>query len=329
MSDRSPRSPDWPPAAAEDLAAAAAAALVGGLAARPYYRDDDLGIRHKTAGDPVTEADHAANDAILELLAERRAGDPVRSEESAPPESLAGNGGGPGAGAESGGGDGDGERDGERARLWVVDPLDGTKEFIKRNGEFAVMVGLAVDGAARLGAVLKPDPGRLYVGLVSGGDGSGGAWVADVEWDAAEPRGGETRLGPFRRLRLSDGNGGRLRLVRSRSHPDPLITAVRDGLDAEEILSGSVGVKCSLIAEERADVYVHPVPFLKEWDTCAPEAVLRGAGGRVTDCGGEPLTYGKADPMQPRGIFAARSGAWTSALRLVREVTADKLGLDS
>ena len=54
-----------------------------------------------------------------------------------------------------------------------------------------------------------------------------------------------------------------------------------------------MGVKCSLIAEGRADVYVHPVPFLKEWDTCAPEAVLRGAGGRVTDCAGDPLTYGK------------------------------------
>lgn len=304
---------DWPAEVADDLAAAAAAALAGGVAARPHYRDDDLGIRHKTPGDPVTEADHAANDAILRVLSQRRPGDVVRSEESAPPKGLAEGGAGNGARA------GNGPRAGNGARLWVVDPLDGTKEFIARNGEFAMMVGLAVDGAARLGAVLKPDPGRLYVGLADGG-----AWVADVEWDAGDD--GEARLGPFRRLRLSGEGRRRPRLVRSRSHPDPLITAVRDGLEAEEILSGSVGVKCSLIAEERADVYVHPVPFLKEWDTCAPEAVLRGAGGRVTDCGGAPLSYGKPDPLQPRGIFAGQASAWENALPLVREVTADKLG---
>jgi 3'(2'), 5'-bisphosphate nucleotidase len=118
-------------------------------------------------------------------------------------------------------------------------------------------------------------------------------------------------------------------MARSRSHPDPLITAVGDGLGAESVLSGSVGVKCSLIAEGRAEVYVHPVPFLKEWDTCAPEAVLRGAGGRVTDCAGRPLTYGKPDPAQRHGIFAARGDTWEAALPLVREVTATKLGFDS
>lgn len=298
-----PRPDAVPAEAADDLEAAALAAVEGGVAARPYYRDDDLGIHHKRPGDPVTEADHAANDAILAVLRERRPEDAVRSEESAPPEGVS-----------------------AARRLWVVDPLDGTKEFIARNGEFAMMVGLAVDGAARLGAVLKPDPGRLYLGLADGG-----AWVADVRWEGEDgdlPPGVEAAVGPFAPLRLPGDRPDTLRMVRSRSHPDPLITAVTDALGAEDVLSGSVGVKCSLIAEGRADVYVHPVPFLKEWDTCAPEAVLRGAGGRVSDCAGRPLTYGKRQPAQPRGIFAARADVWGDAVGLVREVTSAKLGVD-
>jgi 3'(2'), 5'-bisphosphate nucleotidase len=301
-----PRPANAPEEAAADLEAAALAAVEGGVAARPFYRDDDLGIHHKNPGDPVTEADHAANDAILGVLRARRSEDVVRSEESAAPRSVTG-----------------------AHRLWVVDPLDGTKEFIARNGEFAMMVGLAVDGAARLGAVLKPDPGRLYLGLANGG-----AWVADVRWESEGEQGQEAEsiaasVGPFTALRLPEAHPARLRMARSRSHPDPLITAVAEALDADEVLSGSVGVKCSLIAEGRADVYVHPVPFLKEWDTCAPEAVLRGAGGRVTDCAGNPLSYGKREPAQPRGIFAARADTWQSARGLVREVTSAKLGFDS
>ena len=292
-----------PSAAAADLELAALAAVAGGVAARVFYRDDAMDIRHKRAGDPVTEADHAANHSILDVLSSGAPDDPVRSEESKPLRAAAG----------------------ASPRLWVVDPLDGTKEFIARNGEFAMMVGLAVYGAARLGAVLKPDPGRLYVGLVDGG-----AWVADVGW-AGEAATGEfdAVIGPFAPLRLPDARPGTLRITRSRSHPDPLISAVADRLGAESVLSGSVGVKCSLIAEGRADIYVHPVPFLKEWDTCAPEAVLRGAGGRVTDCAGRPLDYGKPDPLQPRGIFAARPDTWEAARPLVREVTAAKLGFDS
>jgi 3'(2'), 5'-bisphosphate nucleotidase len=292
-----------PVEAAADLELAATAAIQGGAAARPFYRDDAMGIVHKHPGDPVTEADHAANDAILAVLRGGGRSATIRSEESPPLEGDAG----------------------AASRLWIVDPLDGTKEFIARNGEFAVMVGLAVDGAARLGAVLQPDPGRLYVGLADGG-----AWVADVTWAGEADTGGfDAVVGPFGSLRLPAKGPEVPRMVRSRSHPDPLITAVGDGLGAESVLSGSVGVKCSLIAEGRAEMYVHPVPFLKEWDTCAPEAVLRGAGGRVSDCAGRPLTYGKRDPAQPHGILAGRTDTWEAALPLVREVTAAKLGFDS
>jgi 3'(2'), 5'-bisphosphate nucleotidase len=290
---------DCPAAAARDLQAATVAAVAGGLAARPFYQRDDLGITDKGANNPVTDADHAANDAILSILANRMPADPVRSEESAPSPS-----------------------DVTADRLWVVDPLDGTKEFIAGNGEFAVMVGLASGSAARLGAVLRPDPGRLYLGVVGSG-----AWVANTSWEGAATN-GRVLVGPFRPLRLVATRSADLRMARSRSHPDPLTMAVAAQLGASTIRSGSVGLKCSLIAEGEADVYVHPVPFLREWDTCAPEAVLRGAGGVVSDCRGEPLVYGKQEARQLHGIFAAREDVWDEALPLVREITSDKLGFD-
>jgi len=290
---------DCPPAVAADLRTAAVAAISGGLAARGFYRRADLGITDKGLDNPVTDADHAANDAILAVLAARAPTDPVRSEESAPsPPNVTGD------------------------RLWVVDPLDGTKEFIARNGEFAVMVGLAEDGSARLGAVLQPDPGRLYLGV-----SSGGAWVADTTWEGPV-NGSAVSVGPFRPLRLAADRPATVRMVRSRSHPDPLTTAVADRLGASSVLSGSVGLKCALIATGDAEVYVHPVPFLREWDTCAPEAVLRGAGGSVSDCRGEALAYGKQEPRQLHGIFASRADVWAEALPLVREVTSGKLGFD-
>jgi len=297
---------DCPPSVSEDLRAAALAAVAGGLAARPFYRREDLGIRDKGINDPVTEADHAANDAILRVLHAHLPDDAVRSEESPPAADHA-----------------------TAGRLWIVDPLDGTKEFIRQNGEFAVMVGLATGGAASLGAVLRPEPGRLYLGIVGTG-----AWMADVTWDggagdAAASDAARVSVGRFRPLRLPALRPARLRIVRSRSHPDPLITAVADGLGASSITSGSVGLKCAILAEGEAEIYVHPVPFLSEWDTCAPEAVLRGAGGLVSDCRGEPLRYGKQDVKQPYGIFAARADVWNDALLLVQAITSDKLGFDS
>jgi hypothetical protein len=153
-----------------DLEIAAGAALAGGSAACAYYGSDDLDVRDKSAGshavaaagtaeDPVTLADHAANDAILDFLRERTT-EPVISEESKPPDRIS-----------------------DAERLWIVDPLDGTKEFIARNGEFSVMVGLAETGAARLGAVYQPAVGRLYLG-----DVARGAWLVQDPGTPSESR---------------------------------------------------------------------------------------------------------------------------------------------
>ena len=245
------------------------------------YGRDDLSVEDPTGRGPVTAADRASQAAILDILGDERAGERVLSEEAPAPSGAAG------------------------GRLWVVDPLDGTREFIDRIAEFSVMVGLAFDGAARLGAVYQPAADRLFAGAPGVG-----AWVVDGA--AEDPR--------ARRLEVGEVHVP-LRFVRSRSHPDERIRRLESALgEVEIILSGSAGSKCALVASGDADLYVHPVPFLREWDTCAPEAMLRGAGGRVTDCLGEPLRYGKSNPAQPGGIFAAHPAAWESALPLVREI---------
>ena len=286
---------------ARDLETAAHAAIRGGQAAMEHYGSEHLAIADKGINDPVTAADHAANRAILEVLEECAPGDPILSEESPP---LA---------------EGNRGETGSR-RLWVVDPLDGTKEFIARNGEFSIMVGLAVAGRAVVGAVFQPDPGTLFLGW-----SDGGAWFVPIEIDGNEVRTGDPSL-----LCLAPESAGAVRLIRSRSHPDPLLAELEARLEnSDTVLCGSVGVKCARIAVDQADIYVHPVAFLKEWDTCAPEAVLRGAGGRVTDCGGDPLTYGKPDPRQPRGIFATRSGTWGTLRPMVQEIAAPILGPES
>lgn len=262
-----------------DLTVAAEAVLRGGLAAMPFYGTPDLDV---TQGDapPVTSADRASHVVITEHLRSSRSSDTLLSEEGDPLDAH-----------------------GYEGRLWIVDPLDGTQEFIDRIGEFSVMVGLAVDGRAFLGAVYRPNTDVLYLGIVDLA-----AWR--VERASSDPS--------MIELRLDGESSNGLRFVRSRSHPDPRLQALEQSLDpAEVILSGSVGTKCTLIAEGRADLYVHPVPYLKEWDTCAPEAVLRGAGGVITDCRGEELVYGKSKPAQPYGIFAARPGIWELVAAIV------------
>lgn len=271
---------------AADLSTAAGAAVAGGRAAMEWYGREELRIEDPTGRGPVTAADRASHRAIAEALAESRPGDAVRSEELAePPEE---------AGRRTAGG-----------RLWVVDPLDGTREFIDRIPEFCVMVGLAVEGRARVGALYQPAQERLYVGVADLGawyvEEAGEATPLDATGPVSEP----------------------WRLVRSRSHPDARIEALESALPGcEVILSGSVGTKCLLLAESRADLYVHPVPYLREWDTCAPEAVLRGAGGIVTDCSGAPLGYGKESPAQPGGIFAARPAIRDRVAKIVARVAA-------
>lgn len=242
---------------------AAAVARAAGAGAMGFYGTADASL--KADRSPVTAADHAANEIIVRELGGAFPDDALLSEESE-----------------------DGLSRLEHDRVWIVDPLDGTREFISQNGEFSIMIGLAVGGEAVLGVVYLPDGDVLY-----GAARGLGAWV-------------ERRGGPREPLRCGPGAGGGIRMVGSRSHPDALLAAIQEELGIRDVLPcGSVGVKCSRIAEDVRDLYIHPVPYLKEWDTCAPEVLLREAGGDVTDCLGRPLRYNKPKPSQPHGILAS------------------------
>jgi 3'(2'), 5'-bisphosphate nucleotidase len=144
-----------------------------------------------------------------------------------------------------------------------------------------------------------------------------------VTYAAAADRGAWREEGDGRRapLRCSEADLTHLRLVGSRSHPDPLVTRLAADLGIQDVEPcGSVGVKCARIAEGRRDLYVHPVPYLKEWDTCAPEVILREAGGWVSDCLGEPLRYNQPTPAQPHGILACTPAVARVVLPRLRDL---------
>ncbi|MBX7237577.1 MAG: 3'(2'),5'-bisphosphate nucleotidase CysQ [Caldilineales bacterium] len=237
---------------------------------RVYHdRQDEIDWKGTDAGgrrtDPVTAADHAVNAFLVEHLRAAFPEDGILAEESKDNE----------------------ERLGKR-RVWCIDPLDGTKEFIARNGEFSIMVGLAVDGVAALGVVYQPVQDFMYSGLREVG-----AWMDETP----------LHVSPIE-------TPAEMRLVVSRSHRNPITDAIKATLGVtQERISGSVGLKCGLIARGEADLYLHPAPGTKEWDTCAPEAILTGAGGKMTDCWGRPLVYNQRDVARHGGIVASNGRA--------------------
>ncbi len=224
----------------------------------------DFPVDYKAKDDPVTEADRLASRVIVEGLRRDFPNDMVVSEEE-PISTLAS----------------------VPDRVWYVDPLDGTQEFIKRNGEFAVMIGLAVDGRPRVGVVFRPVTAELFVGIVGQG-----AWLGTNEGK-----------GP---LRVSgEIDPSRLRLVASRSHRDHRVDEVRRRLGiSEESRIGSVGIKVGLLVTRQAEVYVEPSSMTKAWDSCAPEAILHAGGGRMTDLEGAPLRYVPSDVRNWKGLVA-------------------------
>ncbi len=240
----------------------------------------DFTVAYKTRSDPVTEADTRANSYIVEELRSAFPGDGVVAEETEDKS--------------------DALRDG---RCWYVDPLDGTKEFIAKNGEFAVMLGLAIDGVSTLGVVYQPVHDKLYAGVV--GD------------EAYLVHHGERRP-----LVVSDvSDPSRLELAVSRSHRSKKIDEVMKKLGTmRERRSGSVGLKIGLIAEQRADLYVNLSNKSSQWDACAPEAVLKAAGGRFSDLDGRTYRYGGTDMQNRRGILACNANAYDAVLPIVRQL---------
>lgn len=248
----------------EFLEIARQAALEAGAVIMKIYTDpsQDFGIEKKSDNSPLTLADKNAHLCIMRYLG--GTGIPVLSEEGQHLPFC------------------------ERRnwhRLWVVDPLDGTKEFIKKNGEFTVNIALVEDGAPVMGVIYVPVTGILYYGI------SGvGAWKEASESKESLP--------------LMRKRGENLfTVVASRSHmnaeTEEYINQLRKNHENIQLVSSGSSIKICLVAEGVADAYPRFAPTM-EWDTAAGDAIARAAGKHVVNVQtGLPLVYNKEDLHNP------------------------------
>jgi 3'(2'), 5'-bisphosphate nucleotidase len=230
----------------------------------------DFAVRDKADASPVTAADEAAEKIILADLAAIAPTVPVVAEESVAA----------------------GRVPVIADRFFLVDPLDGTREFISRRDEFTVNVALIEAGQPVLGVVYAPARRELYWGDVLAGK----AGHIDADPDGTMPS-----MGAAIQARPVPTHG--LTAVASRSHRTPETDAFLANYSVGEFLSIGSSLKFCLVAAGRADLYPR-IGTTMEWDTAAGHAVLAAAGGSVTGLEGEPLTYGK--PGFRNGNFVAR-----------------------
>lgn len=250
------------------------------------YAAEDVGAELKGPNDPVTRADREANALLLERLGRDLPGVPIVAEESDPSAY---------AGFAS-----------ARAALFV-DPVDGTREFIAKNGEFAVMIGYAEDGRATVGVVLCPALGRTY-----GGVEGEGAFLVD-QAGARTP----IHVAPGADLSAA-------RVAVSRFHRSKTVDAKLSRLGARELVAvGSAGLKGVKVASGELELYAHPSQGqVKLWDACAPDAIVRAAGGVLTDATGRPFDY-RGAAAQGLGTVAGNPVLHAEAVRRFAEGGAD------
>ncbi len=251
------------------------AALEAGRDIMDIYEDpaQDFGIERKADNSPLTLADKAAHCRIMQHL--ELLGLPVLSEEGQhlPYETRR-----------------------KWEALWIVDPLDGTKEFIKKNGEFTVNIALVREGKPVLGVVYVPAKGDLYFAS------QGAAFKACVPCMRPFPSMGDI-LASAQALPLKQEAREAFVIVASRSHMSPeteaYVAQQRACHPDVQLISSGSSIKICLVAEGRADAYPRFAPTM-EWDTAAGDAIARATGCRVTDPQtGQPLRYNKKDLLNP------------------------------
>lgn len=217
--------------------------------------ESDAAIEHKDDRSPLTAADLASHRCIVAGLQALTPRIPVLSEESKGIDIVARR---------------------EWTTLWLVDPLDGTREFIKRNGEFTVNIALIEDGVATFGVIQQPVTGALWHGTLGEG-----AFRREGDADVA--------------IQVRTQAQAPLRIAASRSHRDERTQALLDALGGEAVACGS-SLKFCRIAEGGIDLYPRFGPT-SEWDTAAGQAILEAAGGAVLDPRGRPLRYNQRDTL--------------------------------
>jgi 3'(2'), 5'-bisphosphate nucleotidase len=236
-----------------------------------HYYEDDLDVREKGDKSPVTIADEVTEDFILERLRKLDPDIPIVAEELAAA----------------------GDLPSVDQRFWLVDPLDGTKEFLNRNGEFTVNIALIDHGEPVLGVVYAPAVKRLFYA-----SGPGAAFEQRVDPHQGKDR--EADGAPQKISARKPGNGG-LVVIASRSHRDKKTDELLRQYDVKELVAAGSSLKFCVVAAGEADLYPRHGPTM-EWDTAAGHAVLSGAGGTVKRMDGSPFLYGKAEFRNPHFI---------------------------
>ncbi|WPP04139.1 3'(2'),5'-bisphosphate nucleotidase CysQ [Methylocella tundrae] len=244
-------------------------ALEAAIAVMSVYTSDSH-ARRKADKSPVCDADEYAEAIILERLAERLPSFPVLAEEAAA----------------------HGKKTVAGSTFILVDPVDGTREFLNRNGEFTINIGLIVDGAPLAGVVYAPALGQIWIGGAT-------ATSCKIAPGATLPPIGERRA-----IHVRPAPTQGLTALASRSHSDPETEAFLAQLPIKERRAAGSSLKFCAVAEGDADVYPRFGQTM-EWDTAAGDAVLRAAGGIVLDREQHPLRYGKAGLQFRNGPFVA------------------------
>lgn len=247
-------------------------------------REAGLSQREKSPGDVVTNADLEASARLMAEVHRLWPDDRIVSEEAA--EGIAGRGG---------------------DRIWYIDPIDGTSDFVSGRDGFTIMVGLAIAGHPAFGAVYQPTTGDMYYTMNN---------------RAYRERPGARReiLAVSTVAQASDA-----RLVASRSRRTADVDAVKGELAVQhEFNIGSIGLKLCLIACGEFDLYVNPRPRCRLWDTCAPEAILRGAGGELSTLAPATLSYAAPELALREGLVASNGHIHAEVVAKLRPLFARK-----
>jgi len=236
------------------------------------FYDGSAAVTLKKDSSPLTDADRASHEFLVNSLPSLLAGVPVVSEESQDPTAAV-----------------------DAERFWLVDPLDGTKEFLKGTGEFTVNIALVERGRPVTGVVYAPAVELIY--------------FADIHKGAYRRKRNEASSA----IHVQRANRDSFRVVASKDHAGPLVQSMLTRMPGAELKSMGSSLKFCLVAEGSADIYLRDVPTM-EWDTAAAQCVVEAAGGQIFALDGKPLRYGKAGLKNPSIITVGDSSLDWQAL---------------
>ena len=268
--------------AAKDIALEAGE-LVMKMYALDIIVEEKLGVDNHY--EPVTAADRGASRLIIDRLSEMFPNDAFLSEEEADEPEIRSN----------------------HDRVWIIDPIDGTAGFVNKDGDFAVQIGLAIDGEPAASIVYLPFHETMY----SAAKGSGTFCESKTQAPKRLMVSGKT---DFREMSMA---------VTRNHYSENMARIITEFAFADTFRRGSVGLKVGLIAEQICDIYIHPSPRTKLWDTCSPQIILEEAGGKLTDIFGYPIRYDVSDLQYHNGILATNGVSHEGAVEKLKPLLAE------